>query len=115
VLQRLFALAMFTIIVLWLMVSYMPHVQSALPTIAFAQAGGWQSTSGVILLVVFIALQVWLLYTTLTRVRTSQMHSHTKPLRLKLGVELFWSVLPILMTIALAWASYALWLNQANF
>jgi heme/copper-type cytochrome/quinol oxidase subunit 2 len=115
VLQRLFALAMFTITVLWLVVSYMPALQAELPIIAFAGGSWWQSASGALLLVAFIALQVWLLYTTVAAVRTSQTGGNATPFRLKLGGEFFWTVLPILMTVALAWASYALWLNRANF
>jgi heme/copper-type cytochrome/quinol oxidase subunit 2 len=105
---------MFTITVLWLVVSYMPHLHAELPIIAFASGSGWQSPSGAILLIAFIALQVWLLCTTVAAIRTSQ-HSNATAFRLKLGAEFFWSALPILMTVALAWASYALWLNRASF
>jgi hypothetical protein len=110
VLQRLFTLAIVVICILWIVVSYLPGVQAMLPTIAFV-GGSWLASLGLIALVVFIAIQMWLVYTTVATVRAFQVKGHDSPFRLKLSAEFFWTALPIVMTVGLAWASVALWLN----
>jgi hypothetical protein len=114
VLQRLFTLAIVVIFILWIVVSYLPGVQVMLPTIAFSGGGSWLASLALIALVVFIAIQIWLVYTTVATVRAFQVKGHDSPspFRLKLGAELFWTALPIVMTVGLAWASVALWLNH---
>jgi hypothetical protein len=109
VLQRLFTLVIALICILWIVVSYLPGVQAMLPVIAFAGTGRWLAALGLIALVAFLAIQLWLVYTTVATVRTSQAKGNISPPRLKVGAELFWTALPIAMTVWLAWASYALW------
>ena len=111
VLRRIFTLAILAIIVLWLLVSYLPGIQAILPVVAFGGNGLWMAGLAVVALIVFIGIQLWLVYTTIITVRGHQVKSPDSPFRLKLSVELFWTALPIVMTIGLAWASYALWLN----
>ena len=114
VVQRLFALTILVISILWIVISYLPGVQSLLPTIAFTYGNGWLASLAVLALVCFIAIQLWLVYTTVNTVRDVQA-KHSRPqFPLKVGTELFWTALPIAMTLALAWASYALWLNIAS-
>lgn len=110
-LRRIFTLAILVIFVLWLVVSYLPGVRAMLPVVAFEGSGVWMATLAVFALVIFIAIQLWLVYTTVVTVRAHQIKSNSSPFRLRLSVELFWTALPIAMTIGLAWASYALWLN----
>ena len=110
-LQRLFTLAIVVIFILWIVVSYLPGVQALLPTIAFSGGSSWLAALALIALVAFIAIQLWLVYTTVATVRSFQVKGHDSPFRLKLGAELFWTALPIVMTVGLAWASIALWLN----
>lgn len=110
-LQRLFTLAILIICIAWLVVSYLPGVQALLPTIAFSGNRSWLAILGAIALVVFIAIQLWLVYTTVVTVRAHQAKRDGSPFRLNTGAELFWTALPIVVTVGLAWASYALWLN----
>jgi heme/copper-type cytochrome/quinol oxidase subunit 2 len=114
VLQRLFTLAIVVICILWIAVSYLPSVQAMLPIIAFTSGGSWFALFSVIILLAFVAIQLWLVYTTVATIRTFQAKGNSKGFRLKVGTELFWTALPIAMTIGLAWASYALWLNLMN-
>ena len=111
-LQRLFTLAILLVCILWLVVSYLPGVQAHLPTIAFT-GSNLLAILALIALVVFVAIQLWLLYTTMATVRAHRAKDSHSPFRLRIGMEFFWTALPILMTLALAWASYALWLNRS--
>lgn len=110
-LQRLLTLVIVIITLLWIVVSYLPGVQAMLPTLSIVENGGWLSWLTVAALIAFIAIQLWLVYTTVATIRSYQARGHDTPFRLRLGAELFWTALPIAMTIGLAWASYALWLN----
>src|SRR5688500_13045774 len=113
VFKRLFALSMLVIFILWLVISYLPGVQAQLPTIAFGSGSNLLAALGVASLIVFVAIQLWLLVTTVSTIRTFQAKEIRTPFRLKVGTEFFWTALPILMTVGLAWASYALWLGQS--
>ena len=62
-------------------------------------------------LIAFVTIQVWLVRTTLRTVRVYTSKGETTGFRLRVGSEFFWTVLPIALTIALAWASYPLWIN----
>lgn len=110
-LQRLFTLAIVVISILWIAISYLPSVQASLPVIAFTSGGSWFALFSILILVAFVAIQIWLVYTTVATVRAYQAKGNSKGFRLKIGTELFWTALPIAMTLVLAWASYALWLN----
>lgn len=110
--RRFFTLALLLICILWLIASYLPGVQALLPTIAFPPNNGWLTNLAVASLVLFLAIQLWLLYATIATVRAHQTKGNGSPFRLKLSAEFLWTALPIAMTIGLAWASYARWLNQ---
>jgi heme/copper-type cytochrome/quinol oxidase subunit 2 len=111
VLQRLFTLAIVIITILWLVVSYLPGVQAILPTIAFRGDTTWLAWLALFAFFIFLAIQIWLVYTTVAAVRDFQAKGNGSPFRLRPSVELFWAVLPVAMTVGLAWASYALWSN----
>ncbi len=110
-LQRLFTLAIVIVCILWIVVSYLPGVQAMLPTIAFSGGGSWFAAFGVISILAFVGIQIWLVYSTGAALRTFQTKSNNSPFHLKISAELFWTALPIAMTAGLAWASYGLWLN----
>jgi heme/copper-type cytochrome/quinol oxidase subunit 2 len=82
-----------------------------LPTLAFPLNNGWFATLSVLTLIFFVSIQAVLLYRTMKSVRDYQSKNNGSPFRLNLGAELFWTALPIAMTLGLAWASYPLWLN----
>jgi hypothetical protein len=114
VLQRLFTFAIVIISILWIVVSYLPGVQAILPTISLVGDRTWWAWLGVAMLVIFIAIQFWLLHATITTVRAYHARSGNASFRLRLGLEFFWTALPIAMSVGLVWASYALWLNLTN-
>jgi hypothetical protein len=106
--QRILALLLLAAVVLWLVLSYLPAARR-LPVLAFSGAGGVLAALTVATLLVFIAIQLWLIRSTMSSVGRSQHGSAQSPFRLKLGVELFWTALPLVITVALAWAGYARW------
>jgi heme/copper-type cytochrome/quinol oxidase subunit 2 len=114
VIQRLFTFAIIIISILWLVMSYLPGVQALLPTLSFVGSGGWLAWLGVVGVIAFVAIQLWLVYTTVVTVRAYRAKNNGSAFRLRTGAEFFWTALPILMTIAFAWASYGLWMNLAK-
>lgn len=107
----LIALVSIAVCMLWVVVSYLPSVRAMLPTLTLTGVSPWLAWLGVIVLVAFVGIQLWLVYTTVNTVRAHQEQSSQLPFRLNLGAEFFWTALPIAMTSGIAWASYALWLN----
>lgn len=66
----------------------------------------------------FVGLQLRLLWATF-RMRAAFRPPPTSspsaaPFHLKFGAELFWTILPLLMTLGLAWLSYQTWLSVPN-
>lgn len=60
----------------------------------------------------FILLQLWLLYATvrfLQRRQAAGLHLASNGFVLRVLGELFWTALPLFMTIGLAFAGYKLW------
>lgn len=109
--QRLFSLVIVILSILWIVVSYLPGVRAALPTIAFPMESGLFAILSVLALLIFVAIQLWIVNRTVRTVRNYQDQNNGSPFRLRIGAELFWTALPIAMTLVLAWASYPLWLN----
>lgn len=108
--QRLFALALLLGVILWLVLSYVPDSLLPLPTLGYSGAGIFQASLAVICLVAFLAIQLVVLRSTAHSIgRGGSADTHRPPFRLRIGAELFWTAFPLAMTLALAWASYALW------
>ncbi len=110
----LFTLAIVAVTVLWVVISYLPDTQAMLPTFSLMRMGQWLAWLSVAVLIAFVAIQFWLVNTTDTTVRQHQTRQNRSSFRLSRSAEFFWTVLPIVMTAGLAWASYALWLNLMN-
>ena len=109
--RRLLTLAILFICALWLFFAYMPGLRGFLPDLALTGATPWMAWLAIFALVAFVAIQLWLVYTTGRTVRAYQAKDLRAGFRLNLGLEIFWTVLPIAMTLGLAWASYPLWIN----
>jgi hypothetical protein len=79
------------------------------------QVGGWLQLAALVCFCLFVALQLWLLRATfgMRAVFTPPPISRpsASPLQLKFGAELFWTILPLLMTLGLAWLSYQTWIS----
>ena len=86
VLQRMLALVIVGIVLLWIVLSYIPATLLPLPTFAFASNSNWLAILAVVVLALFLALQVWVVVTTGRTTRHYQTtHARTPEFRLKLG------------------------------
>lgn len=108
-------------ILAWLYFSYTPGVAAQLPVVTVL-AHGWGSslqTLTTLGLGLFLLIQVLLIH-SLVRVFQRREHVETSNLvvseaersfRLNFTLELFWTLLPLVMTAGLAWAAYRTWLS----
>jgi heme/copper-type cytochrome/quinol oxidase subunit 2 len=92
----------------WIVVSYLPGVRALLPVWGWPLSARWMGWAAVVMLIVFVLIQLRLVQTTLAAVRSYDLAEHCASYRLKRGTELFWTALPIAMTLGLAWASLGL-------
>jgi heme/copper-type cytochrome/quinol oxidase subunit 2 len=115
VLQRLMWLAILTVIIAWIVLSYLPSSVVTLPTLAFSpRASAWLAALAPLTLAAFVAIQTWLVYATWVAVRRYRPRAgEAAPARPPLGAELFWTALPIAITLAVAWAGHGLWMQAA--
>ena len=106
------------IVVLWLVLSYIPRHALSLPNLAVqgAAAGIVFQWILVVSLLIFVAIQVWLLRATVDFFRPGKRNGAATPqaFGLTLSSELFWTAIPLIMTIGLALASYRTWLSLAS-
>lgn len=96
----------------WLVLSYSNWLPATLRMGApVAGAGPWFQGATVAILLCFIAIQLWLLASTWRIVRRQHQDDTqtTGYVSLSLFGELFWTALPLLLTIGLALAGYRLW------
>ena len=115
--RAFFTYAILLIVVLWLVLSFVPSSLLALPQFVPEQ-GAVSRLSGQLLLVgliAFLALQAWLIELTARLFQTpSETGSHSRAeaiesFRLTRRAEIFWTAVPLLMTVALAFAGYRAW------
>ncbi len=87
-------------VLLWLMLSYIPLV---LPQVAFpaAAASGLRWLAG-LTVVLFVAIQLIIVARTPAILRASRQQVQPIERSLSPGSELFWTLLPLLATLALA-------------
>jgi heme/copper-type cytochrome/quinol oxidase subunit 2 len=100
----------------WLSLSYLPRTTFALPVLALP--AGWSAalqTSALIGLLLFVLIQLVLVRSTIT-FGNQNMSNQNLPdvaqeerIPLNRTAEFFWTVLPLIMTLGLAWASYQSW------
>jgi heme/copper-type cytochrome/quinol oxidase subunit 2 len=97
----------------WLVLSYSSWLpESAQIEAPVVQAGDWFRQATVAILLVFVSIQLWLLGSTIRMLhRRQQVDANAMPTHFALSVagEIFWTALPLLLTIALALAGYKLW------
>lgn len=97
----------------WLVLSYSNWLPATLHIGAPpAGVGPWFQGATVALLLCFIAIQLWLLAATwriVQQQRRGDTQTTTSPFLLSLFGELFWTALPLFLTIGLAFAGYQLW------
>lgn len=99
----------------WLVLSYSNWLPAMVRIGApRAQLGPWFQQMTVALLLCFIAIQLWLCVATWRIVqqrRHDEAQTATAHFSLSLFRELFWTALPLFLTIGLALAGYRLWAN----
>lgn len=63
--------------------------------------------------VLFLAIQIWILLSTRNALGsesgTQSVETRASPINLHYGLELFWTFLPIVITLLLAWSSWSFW------
>lgn len=108
--QRLLSLALLLGVILWIVLIYVPDSLLPLPILGYPSSGRLLAGLAVVCLVAFLAIQVLVVRSTARSMQPSHhSHSNHPAFRLHRNAELFWTVLPLVMTLALAWASYPLW------
>jgi hypothetical protein len=105
-------------IVGWIVLSYLPSSVVILPTIGFSMPWSGRLFAGltVVSLILFIAIQVALVRSTALFVRPSaraEKDQASSDFELNRKAELFWTALPLAMTVALAVVCYQLWLSMS--
>lgn len=96
----------------WLVLSYGAWLPDRLYiTAPLTQVGDWFQQATIIILLLFISIQLWLLRSTFRMVYRQQINAQSVPTPFSLNLfgELFWTVLPLLLTVGLAVAGYKLW------
>lgn len=115
VLRSILAYSTLAIVILWLVLSYLPRQIVSLPNLALhgSAAGSAYQWALIVSLLVFLAIQLWLVWATVGFFRSQSQARGASPLAfgLKLSSELFWTAIPLVMTIGLAIASYQTWLS----
>jgi heme/copper-type cytochrome/quinol oxidase subunit 2 len=113
VLQKLFGYAILLVTLLWLILSYIPGSVMALPQISYSLEGSGRLFQVLLVggFLIFGLLQVWLVYATKQIFRTADGDENkmTAEFGLNRSSEMFWTAVPLLMTIGLALASYQTW------
>jgi hypothetical protein len=111
VFQRLLSVALVVITVIWIVFSHVASLRGLLPVVAYPAGGRWMAAAALLSLGLFLAVQLRLLWATVTGVRRYMQAApgDAPPLSLRFGLEVLWTVLPVVMTLGLAWAAYGLW------
>ncbi len=99
----------------WLGLSYGAWLPESARLIApLAQVGNWFQQVILVILLCFIAIQLWLLRSTfrlLYRRPLTDAHPLPTHFALSLWREIFWTAIPLFLTIGLALVGYKLWAN----
>ena len=113
--QRSLTAALLVITIVWIVFSHVPSARALLPSVVYPGHGATAAGVAALCLGVFLAVQLWLLRSTVAGVRRHQQEAlgDAHPLHLHLGLEVLWTALPVVMTLGLAWAAYGLWANLA--
>jgi hypothetical protein len=114
-------------VILWLFFSYVPANLVALPNITFYGKGlglrfQWLA---LICFTLFVLIQLTVVHSTIRMLRRpnalganydgvahdGSVNNATGNFKLNLWSEIFWTVLPLLTTLGLAFASYQVWIS----
>lgn len=102
-------------VILWIVLSYVPASLVSLPEVSIqaVAANALFRRITVIGLIVFVALQVWLLISTMHIFRSGDERKEVAEgeFHLRRPAEFFWTVVPLIMTLALALATLPTWMS----
>jgi heme/copper-type cytochrome/quinol oxidase subunit 2 len=110
-------------VLFWLFFSYMPFPLPA--TAGLSSLPGWSSQLlqplAILSLLLFVGIQLWLLFATV-RLRSAfdpqrsgaEGGQRGQTFQLNFVIELFWTILPLLMTLGMAYISYQTWLSLST-
>ncbi len=99
------------VFIAWLVLSYAPV---SLPTIAYGRAGQWFAILLAGVLIVFLGIQCWLIAVSARLFRPNSDLDRTEigaEFRLRRRSEVFWTAIPLVMTVLLAVWSYPTWVS----
>ncbi len=112
-LQKLFGYAILLVTLLWLILSYIPDSVMMLPQISYSLERGARLFQLLLVggILIFVLLQGWLIVATKRMFRTADGSENKMAAEFGLNrsSEMFWTAIPLLMTIGLALASYQTW------
>lgn len=110
VFRKLFTYSLLCCVIAWLFFSYVPGLRAWLPVVEYPLIGqrslAWLGLPAAL---IFLVIQLWLVVTTYRslRKRNAEATQHTG-MRLNLTAEILWTALPIVLTIGLVYAGYAI-------
>lgn len=113
--NRYLAYGSLFLFVAWLVLSYTDWLPVHWHIVApFVQYGDWFQQVTIVILLLFVAIQLWLLGSTVWAVQRRQVNTPPLPGHFTLNVlgEFFWTALPLFLTIALAFVGYRLWASM---
>ncbi len=113
--QKLLSVALVVVSIIWIVFSHVTSLRDVLPAVAYPAGSSWMAPAALLSLGIFLAVQLWLVWTTVAGVRRYQQRASgdAQPLRLHVGLEALWTAMPVVMTLGLAWAAYGLWSGLA--
>lgn len=116
-LRKIFAYAILAVTVLWLVFSYIPVSVVTMPQIAYPLASSGRLFQYLLVggFVLFVLLQIWLVVASARLFRTAdgRQNQVTTEFGLNRTTEIFWTAIPLLMTIGLALAGWQMWSSLA--
>lgn len=101
--------------VAWLVLSYTDWLPGHLRIAAsFVPYGDWFQQITVVILLLFVAIQLWLLGSTVWAVQRRRVNTPSLSSHFTLNVlgEFFWTALPLFLTMGLAFVGYRLWASM---
>jgi heme/copper-type cytochrome/quinol oxidase subunit 2 len=116
VFRKLLAVLILLGVISWLVLSYLPPGMIVLPAMAFSPSGLSALFPALLVaaVIVFAAIQLWLVWSTVKSLRTSRLEEAQglEP-RLKLNIfaEALWTALPLVGTLVLVVVGYRLWVH----
>lgn len=100
-------------IAIWLVGSYTFPAPEEVVGVGWATlAPGWLLQGAALLcLFLFVGVQGWLLWSTFALRSLLAAPPTTSRFHLRLRTELFWTLLPLIATLGLAWLGYQTWVS----